>query len=194
MKRLLAAGLVAPLPLVALPAADAQVYVRAPLVRVQVGPGVGIRAPFFRFYLPDAYGPPPPYYIPAPLYVPAAPLPGDPVLPTLPVPNAVQPTPAQTPPAAAIPAPPADLAPPAPQTTAALTLEQFSKSFQAKAGAYEVELVNPLTRQPTRVRFTLPEGTPRRVRVARDEIEFIYGPRRFVRIEFDRDGAQVVSR
>ena len=38
------------------------------------------------------------------------------------------------------------------------------------------------------------DGTPRRVMVRRNEIEFDYGLRRFVRIEFDQDGAQVISR
>jgi hypothetical protein len=32
------------------------------------------------------------------------------------------------------------------------------------------------------------------VNVRRDEIEFRYGVLRFVRIEFDKDGAQVISR
>ena len=50
------------------------------------------------------------------------------------------------------------------------------------------------TNQPTTVRFCLPEGTPRRVIVKRDSIEFVYGLRQWVRIEFDRDGATVTSR
>jgi hypothetical protein len=75
-----------------------------------------------------------------------------------------------------------------------LTIEQFAKSFQPKEGNYEVTLVNPVTNQPTTVRFTLPEGAPRRVNVSRNEIEFSYGLRRFVRIQFDRDGAEVVTR
>jgi hypothetical protein len=93
------------------------------------------------------------------------------------------------------PPPVADNIPqPGVQANRAATLEEFSRSFQPKAGSYEVVLQNPLTLQPTPVRFTLPEGTPRRVLVHRRDIEFIYGPRQFVRIEFDRDGAQVVAR
>jgi hypothetical protein len=44
------------------------------------------------------------------------------------------------------------------------------------------------------VRFTLPEGTPTRVQLLPDGVEFTYGPRRFVRIQFDDDGAFVTSR
>jgi hypothetical protein len=44
------------------------------------------------------------------------------------------------------------------------------------------------------VRFSLPEGTPRRVVVRENEIEFRYGLRQFVRIQFDEDGALVTSR
>jgi hypothetical protein len=75
-----------------------------------------------------------------------------------------------------------------------MTLDQFAKTFQAKGGSYDVDLINPVTNQPTKVRFTLPEGAPRNVHVRPNEIEFRYGVLRFVRIEFDKDGAQVVSR
>ena len=74
------------------------------------------------------------------------------------------------------------------------TLEAFSKTFQAKAGSYEVSVLNPVSKQPTTVRFTLPEGTPRRVVVTRDSIEWVYGLRQWVRIELDKDGATMMSR
>ena len=80
------------------------------------------------------------------------------------------------------------------QPEASPSLEEFAKGFQPKAGSYEVTLLNPVTRQPTLVRFTLPEGTPRRVNTSRSGIEFDYGPRRYVRIQFDRDGAEIVTR
>ena len=65
------------------------------------------------------------------------------------------------------PKPPPDVnpddAPPVPaQPERVMTLEQFAKAFQPKAGNYEVTLLNPVTRGATTVRFTLPEGTPRR--------------------------------
>ncbi len=157
--------------------AQAQVFVRAPFVRVQVGgPGVYVRAPFVNLWIP---GGPPPVYVPAPSFVPP-----------MPAPVEVQPK------AEPQPAPKSeDLAPPTPvQPAQAPTLEQFANSFKAKGGSYEVTLQNPVTKAPTTVRFTLPAGTPRRVMVRRNEIEFEYGLRRFVRIEFDQDGAQVVSR
>src|SRR6516164_4840067 len=39
--------------------ASAQVFVRAPFVRVQTGPGVWVRAPFVNLFVP----PPPAYYV-----------------------------------------------------------------------------------------------------------------------------------
>src|SRR5262245_53186786 len=47
------------------PDAPAQVLVRVPFVRVQVGPGVDVRAPFFSFSSPPAgpFLPPPPVYV-----------------------------------------------------------------------------------------------------------------------------------
>ena len=164
--------------------AQAQVFVRAPFVRVQVGPGVGIRAPFVNLWLPSN---PDPYYYP-PGYVPPAPPAG--AVPPAGLGPEVAPPPALVAPKAGSDAPP----PAAGQQVQALTLDQFAKTFQAKAGSYEVDLVNPVTNQPTRVRFALPEGTPKNVHVRPREIEFRYGVLRFVRIEFDRDGAQVVSR
>jgi hypothetical protein len=144
---------------------QAQVDIRAPLVRVQVGPGVAVRAPFVNLYVPPEGG-----VIFGPLGPPAC-------LPPPPPPPVVDPN-----------------IPPPPPPNRAPTLDEFARSFQPKAGAYDVVLQNPLTQQPTNVHFTLPEGSPRRVIVHRREIEFFYAPRHFVRIEFDRDGAQVVTR
>ena len=84
--------------------------------------------------------------------------------------------------------------PPPSKASAGLTIDQFAKTFQPKAGNYEVELINPATGQPTSVRFTLPEGTPRKVHVSGREIEFDYGARRYVKIQFDSDGAVVIAR
>jgi hypothetical protein len=88
-----------------------------------------------------------------------------------------------------------DLAPPVPsQAAAIMTLQQFAASFKPRGGSFDVDLINPVTKQPTKVHFTLPEGTPKRVIVNAQEVEFRYGLLHFVRIEFDRDGAQVVTR
>jgi len=172
--------------------ASAQVFVRAPFVRVQVGgPGVYVRAPFVNLFVPG--GPPPVYVVPEsvaapPLFVPPQPAPR---IEPIPLPKATLPALKPLPPLEA----PPDQAPPKPATPErVLTIEQFAKSFQPKEGNYEVTLINPVTNQPATVRFTLPEGTPRRVNVSRNEIEFSYGLRRFVRIQFDRDGAEVVTR
>lgn len=185
--------------------ASAQVFVRAPFVRVQVGgPGVYVRAPFVNLFVPG--GPPPVYVVPESVVAPqpfVAPAPAQQAEPIpLPMqlpkgtPTAPQP---KTPPPPPKPMPPTeklqDQAPPkATSPDRVLTIEQFAKSFQPKEGNYEVTLLNPVTNAPTTVRFTLPEGTPRRVNVLRNELEFSYGLRRFVRIQFDRDGAEVVAR
>lgn len=160
------------------PAARAQIFVRAPFVRVQVGPGVYVRAPFVNLFVPPAA----PVYVVPPGYV----VPTSPAAEVLPQPGVVPNPPAALDPKLAVPVP---ALPPV-----AMSLEQFAKTFQAKGGSYEVDLINPVTSQPTKVRFTLPEGAPRNVNVRQNEIEFRYGLLRFVRIEFDKDGAQVVAR
>lgn len=168
---------------------QAQVFIRAPFVRVAVGDGVAVRAPFVNVWVPgDGPNPIPPYgprviYMPPPIVV--QPQPGQPVQPQPFVPPAPQPIKPEF----------KDDAPPAPvQPAEAPTLQAFAKSFQAKAGSYELSLQNPVTKQPTTVRFMLPDGTPKRVDVRQNSIEFFYRLGHWVRIEFDRDGAQVTSR
>jgi len=160
-------------------ASQAQVFVRAPFVRVGVGDGVYVRAPFVNLYVPPSgpvYGPRI-VYLPPPIVVPAMPPASEPV----PLPKA--------PPNADPKAPPPPI-----QPAQVMTLDAFAKSFQPKAGSFETTIINPVTNQPTPVRFLLPEGSPRRVVVTRDSIEFIYRIGQWVRIEFDRDGAKVTSR
>lgn len=180
----------------------AQVIIRAPFVRVAVGGGVAVRAPFVDLWIPEGPNPVPPYgprviQMPPPTVLQPAPqgvVPPQPqVVPQQPMPQPPAPQPMPQPP---VPQPPIkDDGPPQPvQPVQVPTLETFSKSFQPKAGTYEVTILNPVSRQPTPVRFILPEGKPRRVHVTRDSIEFVYGLRQWVRIEFDRDGVQVTSR
>jgi hypothetical protein len=168
--------------------APAQVFVRAPFVRVWVGgPGVGVRAPFVNLWVP---GGPPPFVVVPPV-----------VAPPVVAPNGPPPViaPQDQPPPVKGPAPrtldPDETPPPpTPMAKNPLTLESFARSFQARPGSYEVTLINPVTKAATPVRFTLPEGAPRRVVVRGDEVEFHYGVRHFVRIEFDEHGAIVISR
>ncbi len=177
---------------------DAQVFIRVPFVRIAVGDGVAVRAPFVNVYVPPSgpvyygepiYGPrvivspPPPIFIrPMPaapeVFVPPTPLPANAPIPVIPAPQIQDPS-----------APPQPL-----QPVQVMTHEAFARSFQPRAGSYDVMMINPISKRPTQVRFTLPEGTPRRVIVDRDEIEFFYGLRNFVRITFDREGAVVTSR
>jgi hypothetical protein len=168
--------------------AEAQVFVRAPFVRVQVGGGVYVRAPFVNLWFP----PPPAYVGPPPnAYVPAMPR-----IVESPAPQPSEPQPQQQQQQQQQPPATPDNSPPQPSKGGpqAPTLEQFAQNFQPKAGNYDVTIINPVTNQPTQVRFSLPEGNPRRVHVRRNEIEFDYAIRHFVRIEFDRDGAMITSR
>jgi hypothetical protein len=67
------------------------------------------------------------------------------------------------------------------------TPAEFVASFVPAGGAYEVVLRHPFTGRPVAVRFTLPEGRPRKVRVSRLRIQFDYGRKR-VTVRFFRDG------
>lgn len=159
--------------------ATAQVSVRVPFVQVEVGdPGVYVRAPFVRVWVPTGQ----PVYRVVPAQ-PAMPPAGQPLHQPRVVPV--------EPPAAA---PDENAAAPKPIQTQHPTVEEFARNFQARPGNYDVTMINPVTKQPTSVRFTLPDGSPRRVIVNARELEFFYGLRKFVRIEFDQDGAQVVTR
>ena len=201
MKRSFLIGVAAVIGLLGVAATShAQVFIRAPFVRVGVGvnDGVSVRAPFVNLYVP---GDPQPLY--GPYYTPTGQIyySRTPIIYGAPPPVIVAPMPPakefQPPVPQPVPMPPIkdDNAPPQPvQPVQAMTLEAFAKSFQPKAGSYELPLINPLTKQPTNVRFTLPEGTPKRIHTNRDSIEFVYGLCQWVRIEFDRDGAIVTSR
>jgi len=173
---------------------EAQVFVRAPFVRVQVGGGgTYVRAPFVNLYFPPSG----PVYADPPLYGPRVIVGSPPIVQMPPADPFVPPPPTPLPMAVPQPLPQVvdPNAPPHPvQAVQVPTHDAFAKSFQAKGGSYDVTMINPVTKQPTQVRFTLPEGTPRRVIVERNEIEFFYGLRNFVRIQFDRDGAIVTSR
>lgn len=179
---------------------SAQVVVRAPFVRVETGaPGTYIRAPFVSLYFPPNppfyYAPPPVVFGPPPAF-PVAPnlAPPFPVLPANPaVPKVPQPLPPGPEPEIGRDNNP-DFAPPMPaQVPAAPSIAEFAKAFKPKAGNYEVTLTNPINQQQETVKFSLP-AEPRQVRTGRNHIEFVYGPRQYVRIEFDRDGPIVITR
>jgi hypothetical protein len=169
MKRILMLGAAVAMGLFGLTSiSSAQVFVRAPFVRVGVGDGVYVRAPFVNLFVPND-----PYY--GPVYGPrVVTVPPAIVVPQQPPPVVVEPQPVQP--------------------GQAMTLDAFAKTFTAKGGTYQVTLLNPLTNQPTAVRFTLPEGTPRRVIVDRNSIEWVYNLRTRVLIEFNRGGASVIAR
>lgn len=182
--------------------ADAQVVIRAPFVQVETGSGTYVRAPFVRVWVPNSR---PTYVMPGPgvqvvpapvappVFVPVMPPPAtfDPA-PNLPQPQQVQPN--NVPP---LPQPfPDNVQPPPPAPIQARypTLDEFARTFQAKAGQHDVTVINPVNGQPTELKFALPEGSPRRVIVDRDEIEFRYSIRQFVRIQFTNNGAVTTIR
>jgi hypothetical protein len=67
------------------------------------------------------------------------------------------------------------------------TLDEFARSFQPAPGKYEVVIQHPVTCEPVKVCFTLPEGCPKKVHVRPREIDFDYG-KTDVSIRFIRDG------
>lgn len=181
-------------------ALQAQVWVRAPFVRVGVGPGVYVRAPFVNLYVPTGdryyyggygvpYGPVP-YYVPAdPRFAP--PIEGPPMY-VAPVPKTIERPPA-LPPKKTLPKPTVEEPPPRTEA-GTLTVDEFVKGFKPRGGSFEIDLLNPVTKKPTTVRFTLPDGLPKSVEYRGTTVEFRYGPMSFVRIDFDKDGAIVTSR
>ncbi len=176
--------------LFAVSAAHAQVVVRAPFVRVETGgPGTYVRAPFVNLFVPNA---PPPVVFGPPLYGPPPVMVNPPIMVTPRL--APQPLPPGEPNDPTEPPVDPKFAPPAPNRVPnAPTLTEFAKTFKPKAGHYEVTMTNPVNRQAETVRFSLP-GEPQRVSTGDNHILFVYGPRRFVRIEFDEDGPMVITR
>jgi hypothetical protein len=86
--------------------------------------------------------------------------------------------------------------PPEPSTRVARvpTVAEFATSFKPLPGAYEAVLIHPVSRAPVKVRFTLPDGPPRKVRVRRRELVFDYGRHR-VKVRFIRDGSvRIITR
>lgn len=162
--------------------AVADVNIRVPFVRVQVGDGpyssgVRVRAPFVRVERPA----------PAPVVIaPLAPTgPVYQVEPTYqpyveeryveervirPDPTPIHPDPVPREPVVAVP-----------------TLAEFGATFRPHPGAYEVVLLHPYTFQPVAVRFQLPPGRPE-VNVRRSEIEFEYDDSE-VELRFRKDGS-----
>ena len=67
------------------------------------------------------------------------------------------------------------------------TLDEFAASFKPAPGKYEVVILHPVTCEPVKVCFCLPEGCPKKVKVHNREIDFDYG-RSEVSIRFIRDG------
>lgn len=156
--------------------AQAQVSIRAPFVRVDVGPpggGVNVRAPFVNVNVPPKYAPPPVVVYPVQQVQPA------PYVPQFQpqVPPVVQPQPGQFQP---MEIPPPNVLPgTSPGSvllkTKPMTHYEFAKAFVPTGGRYEVDLVHPgCCENVVHVCFNLPPGCPR-VHVGNRYIEYDYG-------------------
>lgn len=172
-------------------AAQAQVSVRAPFVRVDVGPpggGVNVRAPFVNINVPPRYYAPPVVAYPVhqvpvqqvPVQqVQPVPLQPAPYVPQFEpqVPPVGQPLPGQYPQAEI--SSPRVLASPGASTVLVksrpMTHQEFAKAFVPAPGRYEVDLVHPgCCDNIVHVCFDLPPGCPR-VHVGNRYIEYDYG-------------------
>jgi hypothetical protein len=120
---------------------------------------------------------------PAPVVVPVTPAP--PMSPPQPVPLPAQPIPVplqQPQPAIVVPAPKAPVLP-----------QDFARTFQPRAGTYDVVFIHPRTNQPVSVAFDLPAGDPR-VSWIGNSLVFDYG-RHEVEIRFQIGGrVKVIQR
>lgn len=88
--------------------------------------------------------------------------------------------------------PPRIEGPVVPGTARPPTHAEFGRAFEPREGVYEVVLTHPHTGHPVLVRFQLPPGLPKKVRIERNELEFDYG--RFeVEIRFHKDGRVTVE-
>jgi hypothetical protein len=144
--------------------ARAQVNVQTPWAGVQVGTPAPARVLVQTPWGVIAVNPPPRAVVPAAPPAPGAPVyvPGEP--PPVPLPIPVEPASGRVP-----------------------TLSEFAATFTPKGGHYEVVVEHPITGKPVKFGFSLPDGTPRRVRVHRNELEFEYRGKE-VSIRFLRGG------
>lgn len=173
------------------PAQAGDIRIRAPGVAIDIGPsGIFIDTPGYRMQLPGR---------------------GRPAAPAKSVPKRKMPRaetsfryePGGAPPPVPLPAPrPVDQPPAplvddesggaepltvAPDEQRPPTPVEFAAGFEPTAGRHEVKLTHPTTRRPVTVRFTLPAGQPRDVRIRREQIEFDYG-RSVVTLKFLASG------
>jgi hypothetical protein len=150
--------------------ASAQVFIKAPFVRVQTGgPGGGVyvKAPFVTVSVPPNY----PVYYPAPAYTTPAPA-IEPALPELPQPKPIAPANGDT---IVIPPNPQPAVPAKLVTKkAVMTHYEFAKVFVPIAGKHEVTLIHARNGKPVDVSFILPPGVPK-VRTGAHNIIFNYG-------------------
>jgi hypothetical protein len=82
---------------------------------------------------------------------------------------------------------------PAPTAVRPMTLAEFAEAFKPAPGTYEVVLLHPDTCCPVKVCFTLPCGCPKKVRVFKRTLTFVYDGYEKVRIHFPLCGTARVT-
>jgi hypothetical protein len=106
-------------------------------------------------------------------------------------PGSVVVVPAPPPAVMVVPAPQPVMPPPQPIMPAPVLPQDFIKTFQPKAGHYEVTFLHTRSNQPVTVAFDLPPGNPR-MSYSAHSLVFDYG-RREVEIRFQIGGRVKVS-
>jgi hypothetical protein len=148
--------------------ARADVVVRAPFVRVEVGPVVSVWTPYFSIAVPRRV-------VTRPAVLPAETPPPEPGAP---------------PPVPMLPVPSSPVPPVGAPAARAMTVPEFASAFRPAPGpsTYEVVLTHPCTGCPVKVCFSLP-GCPKRVKVTKTTLTFRYGLlKKPVVVTFCRDG------
>jgi hypothetical protein len=88
------------------------------------------------------------------------------------------------------PPPPQPVSPAVP----AVSIAEFARTFKPAPGTYDVCLIHPRNKCPVKFSFTLPEGSPRKVKVYPRQLVFDYG-KHWVKIRFALRGkVRVTSR
>ncbi|HEV3237200.1 MAG TPA: hypothetical protein VGZ25_09445, partial [Gemmataceae bacterium] len=82
---------------------------------------------------------------------------------------------------------------PAPLEVRPMTLAEFAEAFKPAPGTYEVVLLHPDTCCPVKVCFTLPCGCPKKVKLHKRTLTFVYDGCEKVRIRMALCGTARVT-
>jgi hypothetical protein len=174
--------------------ARADRIIAVPFVTVQTGSVVVVRAPFVNVVVPVRTR----VVTMAPPASTTTATPSLDVVPTVDVPPGVTPPVVVLPSTDLTPVLPAPTPQTIPQTTRsltptplavrALTLPEFATAFRPLPGIHEVVLVHPATGYPVKIRFALPPGSPKTIRLQDRQVQFHYALGHNVTLRFTPDG------